>query len=74
MKTIRELRIEQGKTQQQVADAANVSVATAYLWDMRRIEPKATQLRQIAALFGVSMDDIDFEAVNRKRRHKDKAS
>ncbi|MGN6031991.1 MAG: helix-turn-helix transcriptional regulator [Thermomicrobiales bacterium] len=71
MKTIRQLRTEQGMTQREVAESLGVTVATVYLWEQQQVEPKASQLRELARLFGVSMDDIDFDAVNRKSRHRD---
>ena len=73
MKTIRELRTEANMTQRDVASAIDVTTATVYLWEQRQVEPKAIQLRQLAKLFAVSMDDIDFEAVNRKSRRQDES-
>lgn len=73
MKTIRELRTEAGMTQRDVASALNVTTATVYLWEQQQVEPRATQVRELAKLFKVAMDDIIFEPVNKKDRHRDKA-
>ncbi len=58
MKTIKELRDEQGLTQLEVAYRVNVTPATVSNWERGVYEPKVTQLRALARLFGVSMDDI----------------
>jgi transcriptional regulator with XRE-family HTH domain len=57
-KTIRELREERGWTQLQLAVALNVSLSAVQGWESGRNEPRASQLRRIADLFGVLMDDI----------------
>lgn len=62
MQTIRELRERAGMTQLQLAAALGVTPGAVYNWERGRNEPKASQLRAMARLFGVSMDDIDFEA------------
>lgn len=63
MKTIRQLRESAGLTQFEVAVKIGVTPATVYNWERGRYEPKATQLRALARVFAVSMDDIDFESV-----------
>jgi transcriptional regulator with XRE-family HTH domain len=62
VKTIRQLREQQGETQLQLAVALGVTPATVYNWERGQFEPKASQLRAIARHFDVSMDDIDFES------------
>jgi len=62
MKTIRELREERNQTQLDVAKALDVTPVTVYNWERGKYEPKAVQLRALARWFGVSMDDIAFEA------------
>jgi len=59
MKTIRELREEAGLTQLEVAYRLGVTPATVSNWERGIFEPKASQLRAIARLFGVSSDDIE---------------
>lgn len=63
MKTIRALREERGWTQLELANKLSVTPATVYNWERGRYEPKASQLRALARVFGVSMDEIDFETV-----------
>ncbi len=61
MKTIRALRQERGWTQLELANRLGVTPATVFNWERGKYEPKALQLRAMARVFGVSMDDIDFE-------------
>ncbi len=61
MKTIRELREAAGMTQLELATQIGVTPSTVYNWERGRNEPKATQLRALARVFGVPMDVIDFE-------------
>jgi transcriptional regulator with XRE-family HTH domain len=63
MKTIRQLREARGWTQLDLAYRVGVTPATVYNWERGRYEPKASQLRALARVFEVSMDDIDFESV-----------
>ena len=58
MKTIRQLREERGWTQLALAYKAGVTPATVSNWERGIHEPKVSQLRGLARLFGVSMDDI----------------
>ena len=58
MKTIRQLREERGWTQLELANRLKVTPATVYNWERGRYEPRASQIRQIAQIFGVSMDVI----------------
>ncbi len=62
MKTIRELREERGLTQLQLATKLGITPGAVYSWERGRNEPKASQLRALARFFGVSMDDVLFEA------------
>jgi len=59
--TIRQLREERGWTQLKLATHLGVTPTTVSNWERAVFEPKASQLRAIARVFGVSMDDIDFE-------------
>ena len=61
MKAIRELRTARGWTQLELAYRLGVTPATVSNWERGVFTPKAMQLRMIARLFGVSMDEIDFE-------------
>ncbi len=60
-KTIRELREDAGLTQLQLANKIGVTPSAVYNWERGRNEPKASQLRTMARIFGVSMDVINFE-------------
>ena len=61
MRTIRQLREAQGWTQLQLAIKLGVTPVTVYNWERGKFEPKASQLRALARVFEVSMDEIDFE-------------
>lgn len=63
-KTIRELRRGRGWTQQDLAQAIGVSVATVYKWEQGVVEPRAAKLREMADQFGVLMDEVDFPIVD----------
>ena len=60
-KTIRQLREERGWSQFELATRIGVTPSSIYNWESGRFEPRASQLRQLAQVFGVSMDAIDFE-------------
>lgn len=57
-KTIRELREERKLTREQVAAHVGVSKQAVYWWEHDKRMPLASQLRALAQLFDVSMDDI----------------
>jgi putative transcriptional regulator len=59
MKTIRELREERGWSQFELAVRAGVTPGTVGNWERGKTEPKATQLRRLAEIFGVAMDGIE---------------
>ena len=58
MQTIRQLREGRGWTQLQLAYRLGVTPVTIYNWEQGRSEPRASQFRRLARLFGVSMDDV----------------
>ena len=60
--TIRALRDARGWTQLQLANRLAVTPATVSNWERGVFEPKASQLRALAAAFDVSMDAIAFGA------------
>ncbi len=66
MKTIRTLREERGWTQLELASRLGVTPVTIYNWERGRTEPRVSQFRQLARLFGVSMDDIALEEEDRE--------
>ncbi len=67
MKTIRQLREAQGWTQLELAYRLEVTPGTVYAWESGRSEPKVSQLRAMARLFGVSSDAIELEERASKR-------
>jgi putative transcriptional regulator len=58
MRTIRELREARGWTQLELATRLGVTPSTVYNWERGRHEPRAGQLRELARLFGVAMDEV----------------
>lgn len=66
MPTIRELRTARELTQKQVADGIGVTIATVANWERGTYEPRASQLRKLAKLFDVCMEDIDTESAHDK--------
>jgi transcriptional regulator with XRE-family HTH domain len=66
VKTIRQLREEAGLTQLQLASALGCTPSAVYNWERGRSEPRASQVRAMATIFRVSMDDIDFETMDVK--------
>ncbi len=59
MKTIRELREERKWSQFELATRAGVTPGTVGNWERGKTEPKASQLRRLAEVFGVAMDVIE---------------
>lgn len=59
MKTIKQLRMEAGMTQLELANKIQVTPSAIYNWERGRNEPSATNLRDVAQALGVSMDEID---------------
>ena len=58
MKTIRELRQEQGWTQFALALEVGVHPQAVYLWERGRRTPQVPQLRALGRLFGLCSDEI----------------
>ena len=81
MKTIRQLRQEQGWTQFELALRVGVQPQAVYLWESGRRTPQVPQLRKLGQLFGICSDEIILEptsdspdlAIHRARadRHRD---
>ena len=59
MKSIRELRTERGWTQLELANEIGVTPSAVYTWESGRNEPRIQQLRDLARVFGVRMDEIE---------------
>lgn len=54
--TIRELRIEKGFTQPQLAKLVGVSNGIISAWENNINEPKATHVKELATALGVTTD------------------
>lgn len=58
--SLKAARVNKGLTQGQAAKALNVSQKTMWKWENGHSEPKYTQGKQLAELYGLSYDDINF--------------
>ncbi len=58
MKTIRQLREAKGWTQLELSHRVGVTPSTIYNWERGRFKPRVEQLRELAGVFGVRMDDV----------------
>jgi transcriptional regulator with XRE-family HTH domain len=58
MKTIKQLRETKKLTQLELARQIEVTPSTIYNWESGRVEPRVGQLRKLAEVFGVRMDEI----------------
>lgn len=67
--TIRKLRIQSGKTQQEVAEYLNIDRRTYAKWEEGATEIKGTIIPKIAAAFNVSISDLYHE--NKPKKAKD---
>ena len=61
MKTIRQLRQEQGWTQFELALRVGVQPQAVYLWESGRRTPQVPQLRKLGQLFAICSDEIILE-------------
>jgi len=52
------LRVNNGMTQQDVADRLGVSRFTVMKWESGKVEPKELVIYALAKLYGVDLDDI----------------
>ncbi len=67
MKTIRELRNDRGWSHRDLAAKLGVNEGQVYRWEHEKNRPREPQLRQMAELFGVSIDDIKVREPTRKQ-------
>jgi repressor LexA len=58
VKTIRQLREAREWTQVDLANKLDVAPSTVYNWERGKVEPRVSQLRKVADVFGVRMDEI----------------
>ena len=54
--TIKELRVERGLTQPQLAKLVGVSNGMISVWENNVNEPKASYVKKLATVFGVTSD------------------
>ena len=59
-KTIRQYRLEAGLTQQQVADALKVDIATVQRWEYAQQQPRGRNTEKLCQLYGITGSDIDW--------------
>lgn len=55
---IKELRLEKGLTQKQLAEEIGASQGAIYFWEKEINEPTAGYLMKMAKLFGVTVDEL----------------
>jgi transcriptional regulator with XRE-family HTH domain len=67
-KTIRELRQERGWTQFELAVKLGVQPGTIANWERGRTLPRVTELKRLAQLFGVCMEEIVLPGEERQDR------
>ncbi len=63
MRALADLRATKGMTQVDLAVWLDVTPSTVYNWERGRSEPRSSQLKALAGLFGVTMDDIEIPAI-----------
>ena len=68
MKTIRELRLERGWTQFELALAVGVQPQTIYLWESGRRQPQVPQMRKLGEVFGICSDEIELGSMREPYR------
>lgn len=66
MSNIKQIRKREGFTQWQVAEALSVSQGTVAMWEVGKSLPRAETLKRLAALFGVTVDELLAEDCNGK--------
>lgn len=68
-KTLRQLRLEKGETQKEMAEAMGVSITTISQWEMAETTPWPRQNPRIAEHFGISAEQAR-EAIEETKRQK----
>ncbi len=70
MKTITDLRKERGWSHRDLAAKLGVNEGQVFRWEHEKNRPREPQLRQMAELFSVSIDDIKVREMTRKQTSK----
>ena len=60
--TLKSARINAGYTQESAADRLKVSKKTVWAWENGKIVPKIDKIDPICNLYGVTYDDIAWQA------------
>lgn len=68
MNTLSQLRSTRGMTQVDLAVWLGVTPSTVYNWERGRSEPRSSQLKAMAILFGVPMDDIEIPEIEQNAK------
>ena len=55
---LREMRTARNMSRQTVADRLGVSATAVYKWENGQSEPDLTKLRQLAMIFGTTIDEL----------------
>lgn len=63
MKTLKQLRSDKGLKQKKVAEAIGVSEDTIRRWENGDTYPNAPQAIELARLYGVAVDEVDWVTV-----------
>lgn len=71
MKTLREMRDEAGFTRRMVGEYVGVDPTAVWYWETRRARPNEANLRKLAELYDVSIEELDvapFRTAGPRRR------
>ena len=55
---LKELRIEKGLSQKELADLVDTSQSAIFYWENNKQEPKISSLKKLCIFFNVSADDL----------------
>lgn len=67
----KEARLAAGLTVQQVVKALKVSDASVYLWETGQMYPKTSRLRDVAKLYGCTVDELLGDEAIKTREKKE---
>lgn len=64
---LRQLRLQQGLTQQEVASVLNVTKASVSHWELGQRQPSVDTAAQLASVLGCSLADVVNAIINTSR-------
>ncbi len=70
---LRQLRLRRGLTQQEVANALNVTKASISHWELGQRQPSVETVAQLASVLGCSLSDVVDAIINTDRCKDDEA-